>query len=101
MRRTALCATMALLILGAFSTSALADSGDQTTVTIDAHVPPVIPGSLDFVNVKVGATRVVKGHKRGYIEPLICPPSALVPIQGDFKFANASPFHTDTYIHCG
>jgi hypothetical protein len=51
--------------------------------------------------VKVGASRVVKGKKRGYIETLICPPKALVPIRGDFKFANANPFHTDTYIHCG
>jgi hypothetical protein len=60
-----------------------------------------IPVSLDFFNVSVGATRVVKGHKRGYIETLICPPSALVPLQADFKFVNANPFHTDTYIHCG
>jgi hypothetical protein len=60
-----------------------------------------IPISLDHFNVKVGASRVVKGRKRGYIETLICPPKALVPIAGDFKFANANPFHTATYIHCG
>jgi hypothetical protein len=60
-----------------------------------------IPISLDFFNVKVGATRIVKGRKRGYIETLICPPKALVPLQGDFEFANASPFHIETYIHCG
>ncbi len=60
-----------------------------------------IPISLDHFNVKVGAARVVKGHKRGYIETLICPPAALVPISGDFKFLNAPSFHTDTYIHCG
>src|SRR3954468_2296051 len=60
-----------------------------------------IPVSLDFFNVKVGATRNVHGKKRGYIETLICPPLALVPIQGDFGFLNADPFHIDTYIHCG
>jgi hypothetical protein len=60
-----------------------------------------IPISLDFFNVKVGATTKSHGKKRGYIEALICPPLALVPIQGDFSFLNADPFHIDTYIHCG
>lgn len=60
-----------------------------------------IPISLDHFNVKVGASRKVHGKKRGYIETLICPPLALVPIQGDFGFLNANPFHIDTYIHCG
>jgi hypothetical protein len=60
-----------------------------------------LPISLKFFNVKVGATRKVKGKKRGWIETLICPPKALVPISGDFTFVDADPFHTDTYIHCG
>lgn len=74
---------------------------------LTANIPDIlqvvagIPISIDHLNVKVGATRVVKGKKRGYIETLICPPAALVPIQGNFEFANASPFHIDTYIHCG
>ena len=39
--------------------------------------------------------------KRGYIETLICPPGALVPMSGDFSFLEAPDFHTDGYIHCG
>jgi hypothetical protein len=74
---------------------------------VDVTVPDILqqvaglPISLDFFNVKVGATRKVKGKKVGYIETLICPPKALVPIQGDFTFVDADPFHIDTYIHCG
>jgi hypothetical protein len=60
-----------------------------------------LPVSLKFFNVKVGATTKVKGRKVGYIETLICPPKALVPLQADFSFVDADPFHLDTYIHCG
>lgn len=60
-----------------------------------------LPISLKFFNVKVGAARIVKGHRRGYVETLICPPKALVPLQGDFSFIDSDPFHIDTYIHCG
>jgi hypothetical protein len=60
-----------------------------------------LPISLKYFNVKVGASRKVKGRKRGWIETLICPPKALVPLQGHFEFLEADPFDIDTYIHCG
>ena len=74
---------------------------------VDVAVPDILqrvaglPISLDFFNVTVGATTKFKGKKVGYIETLICPPKALVPIQGDFQFVDADPYHIDTYIHCG
>jgi hypothetical protein len=75
----------------------------QLTVVIPDILQRVagLPISIKFLKVKVGATRKVKGKKRGWIETLICPPLALVPISGDFTFVNANPFHLDTYIHCG
>jgi hypothetical protein len=60
-----------------------------------------LPISLKFFNVKVGTTTKHKGKKVGYIQTLICPPKALVPIRGDFTFLDANPFHVDTFIHCG
>ena len=57
--------------------------------------------SLDFLKVKVGAKRVVKGRTRGYIETLICPPGALVPLGASFSFLEAPEFKVDDYIHCG
>ena len=75
----------------------------ELTVTVPDILQRIagLPISLKFFNVKVGATRKVKGKKRGWIETLICPPKALVPISGDFTFIDADPFHTDTFIHCG
>jgi hypothetical protein len=82
-------------------------SGGTYNYGLTVTVPDILqriaglPVSLRFFNVKVGATTKVKGHKVGYIETLICPPKALVPLQADFSFVDADPFHTDTYIHCG
>jgi hypothetical protein len=82
-------------------------SGGTYNYQLTVNVPEILqrvaglPISLKNFNVKVGATRKVKGKKRGWIEVLICPPKALVPIQGDFSFIDADPFHVDTYIHCG
>ena len=75
----------------------------QLTVKVPDSLQVIagLPVSLDYFNVNVGANRKVKGRKRGYIETLICPPLALVHIQGDFTFLDADPFHIDTYIHCG
>jgi hypothetical protein len=83
-------------------------SGGNYNYELEVNVPEILqriaglPVSLKFLNVSVGATRKVKGKKRGWIEVLICPPKALVPIAGDFSFVEGSgPFHTETYIHCG
>jgi hypothetical protein len=82
-------------------------SGGTYNYELTVVVPDILqqvaglPISLKYFNVKVGATRKVKGKKRGWIEVLICPPKALVPIAGDFSFIDADPFHIDTYIHCG
>lgn len=75
----------------------------QLTVNVPDILQVVagIPISLDFFNVTVGANTKVHGRTRGYIETLICPPLALVPISGDFGFLNAPSYHIDTYIHCG
>jgi hypothetical protein len=82
-------------------------SGGTYNYVLTVNVPSILqqvaglPISIDFLNVKVGATTKHKGKKVGYIETLICPPGALVPLQGDFSFINSQPFHTDTFIHCG
>jgi hypothetical protein len=83
-------------------------SGGAYNYQLTVDVPEILqrvaglPISIKHLNVKVGASRKVKGKKRGWIEVLICPPKALVPISGDFSFVEGSnPFHVETYIHCG
>jgi hypothetical protein len=82
-------------------------SGGNYNYMLTVNVPEILQRivgvdvSLDFFEVKVGATRRAKGRKRGYIETLICPPGALVPVQGSFSFLEAPDFKTDTYIRCG
>jgi len=86
-----------------FKTLSGGDYNYQLTIPIPDILQRVagLPISIKFLKVKVGATVKKKGRKRGWIETLICPPKALVPISGDFSFVNTNPFHVDTYIHCG
>ena len=91
----------------AFDAPLATNSGGTYNYTLTVNVPELLQRpnnvdiSLDFFNVKVGATTTFKKKKVGYIETLICPPGALVPLQADFSFLEADPYHTDTYIHCG
>jgi hypothetical protein len=57
-------------------------------------------GIEDF-SVKVDAKRKVKGRTRGYIETLICPPGALVPLEGIFSFIDAPSITQDSFLSCG
>src|SRR5215212_4142673 len=55
-------------------------SGGTYNYQLTVNVPEILqriaglPISIKNLNVKVGATRKVKGKKRGWIETLICPP---------------------------
>ena len=67
-----------------------------------ANQSPMTRSGREALIVEALRTPMGKAHaERGWIETLICPPLALVPISGDFSFVNTNPFHIDTYIHCG
>jgi hypothetical protein len=57
--------------------------------------------AIDDFSVKVDGKRKVKGRRRGYIETLICPPGALVPLQGVFSFIGAPDLTQNSYLTCG
>jgi hypothetical protein len=57
--------------------------------------------AIEDFTVKVDGTRRVKGRKRGYIETVICPPGALIPVRGTFTFIEAPDLTQNSYLHCG
>lgn len=63
---------------------------------------PIVVRSID---VTTGATRVVRGVRRGYIEAFKCPKSGKAPLHADFTFNNAdtnlkATSSADTNIAC-
>jgi hypothetical protein len=58
---------------------------------------PIIVRSI---NVSSGATRVVRGVKRGFIEAYKCPKSHKAPIHSDFFFSDGASSSADTNIAC-
>lgn len=65
------------------------------------EISPGIFASLHRFNTKVGASVVVHGVRRSYIEVLACPPGALVPVRGTFDFLGAASASSNGYIACG
>jgi hypothetical protein len=90
-----------------FSAPLKTNNGGLYNFTLTVPVPEALQRiagvdvSLDYLNVTVNGKRRVKGRTRGWVETLICPPGALVPVRGVFSFLEAPDFSQDTYIHCG
>jgi hypothetical protein len=95
--------SFAIPFAGAFNTF----SGGDWHYGLDVPVPPSLQRvagidiSVEEFSVKVGATRRVKGRKRGIVEAIVCPPGTLVPVQGTFTFLDNPKVKQDSYIHCG
>jgi hypothetical protein len=67
------------------------------TLQVVAGIPIYVS---EFVST-VGATRVVRGRRRGFIEAWACPPGAQVPVRGDFEFLESGPAGVSSWIRCG
>jgi hypothetical protein len=88
---------------GPFETFAGGDWHYGLTVNVPDNLQRIagINVAVEKFDVKVGATRKVKGRKRGLVEAIVCPPGTLVPIRGTFSFADAPSVTTNSYVHCG
>jgi hypothetical protein len=95
--------SFAIPFAGPFQTFGSGDWHYGLTVDVPTNLQRVagVDVSVEQFNVKVGATRVVHGRKRGLIEALICPPGALVPIRGTFSFLDNPTVTQNSYVHCG
>lgn len=71
-----------------------------------ANVPPGLQTILDGpivvrrLDLTTGATRMVRGVRRGYIEAFRCPRSKKAPLHGDFSFSDGVKTSADATIAC-
>jgi hypothetical protein len=71
-----------------------------------ANIPPGLQTILDGpivvrrIDLKTGATRTVRGVRRGYIEAFRCPRSRRAPLHGDFTFSQGVKTSSSATIAC-
>jgi len=95
---------LAGMIVAPFATLHGGRWGYRLTLNVPHDLQEIASGIfaslLDF-KVRAGASAVRGGHRYGYIETLACPPGALVPVRGVFRFRGGASTTTDSYIACG
>ncbi|WP_148260953.1 hypothetical protein [Conexibacter woesei] len=101
-------ATNPVLISEAFDAPLVKTSG-RYGYRLTANVPDTLQeisdgwfAVLKRFNTTVGATRTVRGRKRGFIEAKRCPSGGRAPIGGSFSFRSGtgSPTSTTGFISC-
>lgn len=75
---------------------------NRLTVTLPDDLKRVLDGDIvtSHIHVTTGATRVVHGVRRGYIEAAHCPRSGRARIHGDFAFDHGASASADTTVVC-
>ncbi len=75
---------------------------DRLSIVLPDSLRSVLGGDVTTskIDVTTGATRLVHGVRRGYIEALHCPPSGRAPIHGDFAFSQGATASADTTATC-
>lgn len=74
--------------------------------SVTFNIPPGLQTILDGpivvrrVDATVGATIVVRGVRRGYIEAIRCPRNRRAPARSEFSFSDGSTSSADTEITC-
>jgi hypothetical protein len=76
--------------------------GYVLTVNIPQELQNILEGPIVVrsIDSRVGATRMVNGVKRGYIEAYKCPRSHKAPLHVDFGFEGGLTTSSDTNIAC-
>lgn len=76
--------------------------GYSVTFNIPTQLQNILDGPIVVtgIDATVGATRVVRGVRRGYIEAIRCPRSKRAPARGSFSFSDGSTTVSDTELTC-
>jgi hypothetical protein len=74
----------------------------KLSVTVPDSLKTILGGDIvvSKIDVTTGATRVVHGLKRGYIETVKCPKRGKVPLHADFTFNQGATAVADTTVAC-
>jgi hypothetical protein len=75
---------------------------NKLTIVVPDSLETILDGDIvtSDIHVTTGATRVVRGIKRGYIEAAGCPRSGKASIHGDFTFDGNVRATADTTVRC-
>lgn len=75
---------------------------NRLSIVLPQSLRSVLDGDVTTseIDVTTGATRLVHGVRRGYIEALHCPRSGRAPIHGDFAFSQGATASADTTATC-
>ncbi len=76
--------------------------GYSVTFNIPAQLQTILDGPIVVrrIDATVGATRVIRGVRRGYIEAIRCPRSRRVPAASSFTFDDGTTSRAETEISC-
>ncbi|HET6448806.1 MAG TPA: hypothetical protein VFG31_06815 [Conexibacter sp.] len=75
---------------------------NKLTVTPPDALKRVVDGDIvtSRIRTRTGATRMIHGVRRGYVEAQHCPRSGRARIHGDFTFDRGASTSTDTFVPC-
>lgn len=75
---------------------------NELTVVVPDSLKTILDGDIvtSRVHVTTGATRIVHGVKRGYVEADHCPSSGRARIHGDFTFDRGAKASADMTVPC-
>jgi hypothetical protein len=76
--------------------------GYVLTTPVPADLQVILDGAIIVrdITVTTGATRVVRGVRRGFIEAYKCPRNGKAPLHSDFFFSEGASSSADTNILC-
>lgn len=76
--------------------------GYVATAKIPSKLQTILDGPIVVhgLDLKAGATRTVRGVKRGYVEALRCPGNGRAPLRGDFTFSQSVTTSASASIRC-
>lgn len=78
------------------------EGADKLTLVAPAELTNILDGPIvtSHIHLAIGATRIVHGIKRGYVEAKRCPHSGKAQMHGTFRFRRGAKASADAKVAC-